>query len=451
MAIVSLNTIKNWFKTGLRPTQAQFWDSWDSFWHKSDSIPMSSIEGLEDAFGNIDFPQISKTSSLLNDGSDGINNYITSEDIPFIPSIEGLATVAQVNTKFDILDLYNLLDCTVTGKALDARQGLTLKNLIGTKQNTLTNPVTGIGTVNTLPKRLLGSEIGDSQFVDNGINAGVGAVQPTSKFKIKDILLAINGLYGSVLDLEQTWNTTGTPTAFLLNVIDILSNNGFLIDLKVNGTSKFSVDKTGVLRLQPTNVSQYLIFDFASGTSLIMDGTRIIQRSGGGLIIGGSAGYISFRSGTGSLEGMRQAASSRNIVINSSFDVGAKFQVFGTSLLNGVRFISQPLPAEINITATLTHDNLKSNIVTVKNAAAINLTLPSGVSLDGNLLGLNLLPIDAGLEWNVMNLQGSIGAVTVVGTLDNQLIGNPIVQINSQATFRTVKRALDTFVTYRIS
>ena len=41
-----INTIKNWFKTGLKPTQTQFWSTWDSFWHKSESLPISSISGL---------------------------------------------------------------------------------------------------------------------------------------------------------------------------------------------------------------------------------------------------------------------------------------------------------------------------------------------------------------------------------------------------------------------
>lgn len=41
-------TIKNWFKTGLKPTQTQFWSTWDSFWHKSESLPISSINGLGD-------------------------------------------------------------------------------------------------------------------------------------------------------------------------------------------------------------------------------------------------------------------------------------------------------------------------------------------------------------------------------------------------------------------
>ncbi len=47
MAIVSLSTIKNWFKTGLKPTQAQFWDTWDSFRHKSEAVPYADIAGLD--------------------------------------------------------------------------------------------------------------------------------------------------------------------------------------------------------------------------------------------------------------------------------------------------------------------------------------------------------------------------------------------------------------------
>ncbi len=48
MAKVSLSTIKNWFKTKLEPTQAQFWDTWDSFWHKDEMIPYTQIEKLDD-------------------------------------------------------------------------------------------------------------------------------------------------------------------------------------------------------------------------------------------------------------------------------------------------------------------------------------------------------------------------------------------------------------------
>lgn len=42
----NINTILSWFKTGLKPTQAQFWASWQSFWHKDEMIPQSSINNL---------------------------------------------------------------------------------------------------------------------------------------------------------------------------------------------------------------------------------------------------------------------------------------------------------------------------------------------------------------------------------------------------------------------
>lgn len=41
------NTIRNWFRTGLRPTQDQFWATWDSFWHKDEMIPVSKINNLQ--------------------------------------------------------------------------------------------------------------------------------------------------------------------------------------------------------------------------------------------------------------------------------------------------------------------------------------------------------------------------------------------------------------------
>lgn len=52
MAVTSVETIKNWFKTGLKPTQAQFWAWMDSFWHKNDSIPAGNITGLGELINN---------------------------------------------------------------------------------------------------------------------------------------------------------------------------------------------------------------------------------------------------------------------------------------------------------------------------------------------------------------------------------------------------------------
>jgi hypothetical protein len=68
------------------------------------------------------------------------------------------------------------------------------------------------------------------------------------------IAIAPEGLTGSAatpsLDVTQTWNTTGTPTAIKLNVTDTASNAAsLLMDLRVGGVSKASVNKAGVLTL----------------------------------------------------------------------------------------------------------------------------------------------------------------------------------------------------------
>jgi hypothetical protein len=46
MPIRPINTLKNWFITGAKPLQSQFWDWLDSFWHKDEPIPGASVTGF---------------------------------------------------------------------------------------------------------------------------------------------------------------------------------------------------------------------------------------------------------------------------------------------------------------------------------------------------------------------------------------------------------------------
>ena len=46
MAQTAINTIKQWFKTGSKPTQEQFWSWMDSYLHKDEIIPQENIQGL---------------------------------------------------------------------------------------------------------------------------------------------------------------------------------------------------------------------------------------------------------------------------------------------------------------------------------------------------------------------------------------------------------------------
>jgi hypothetical protein len=46
--MTAIATIKNWFTTGKRPTQQQFWDTFSSFRHKEDKVPAADVEGLDE-------------------------------------------------------------------------------------------------------------------------------------------------------------------------------------------------------------------------------------------------------------------------------------------------------------------------------------------------------------------------------------------------------------------
>jgi hypothetical protein len=105
---------------------------------------------------------------------------------------------------------------------------------------------------------------------------GIGVTNATSKLDILDTVLAGSAaLAGSVLNLAQTWNTTGVPTALLLNVTDTASN-GFskLFDFQVGGLSQLTLFKDGRLQMK-------------SNTALNSAGNSVILRTN----LQGGTGY----------------------------------------------------------------------------------------------------------------------------------------------------------------
>lgn len=64
MAQTAINIIKNWFKTGLKPTQEQFWNWMDSYWHKDELIPQENIQDLSTTLsGKADADQLANKAN----------------------------------------------------------------------------------------------------------------------------------------------------------------------------------------------------------------------------------------------------------------------------------------------------------------------------------------------------------------------------------------------------
>ena len=89
---------------------------------------------------------------------------------------------------------------------------------------------------------------GTSSYNESVNTLGIGTTaSTTNKVTFADTVLAGSGaLTGSLVNMTQTWNTSGSPTAIKLNVTNTASGaTARLIDLQVGGLSQFYVDKTG--------------------------------------------------------------------------------------------------------------------------------------------------------------------------------------------------------------
>jgi|GEM_PF-1763805 len=154
--------------------------------------------------------------------------------------------------------------------ALTFSTGLT--NTSGTITNNLSTGISGgqsvIGgtasgnslTLSSTTNATKGSILfGTSSYNESVNTLGIGATAlTTSRVSIADTTLAGSGaLAGTLLDLTQTWNTSGTPTAIKLNITDTASNaNSNLMELKVGGVSRVTVNKTGATTIRSTTANE---------------------------------------------------------------------------------------------------------------------------------------------------------------------------------------------------
>lgn len=111
-------------------------------------------------------------------------------------------------------------------------------NTFNNKQNTLTNPITGTGTTNYLPKFNGISTLGDSLIYDNGTNVGIGATSPTSNLHIRN----------TTGNCELKINTPAGTGDAILNFQNDGQGNYYQIYERSSGAFKFKHDGAEIAR-----------------------------------------------------------------------------------------------------------------------------------------------------------------------------------------------------------
>ena len=125
--------------------------------------------------------QTAKTFLAAPNGLSGTPSFraIIASDIPILnQSTTGNAATATALQTARTLTIGN------TGKTFNGTSNVSWSLAEISAQSILTNPITGTGTTNYLPKFTGSGTLGNSQIFDNGTNVGIGTTSPTYKLDV---------------------------------------------------------------------------------------------------------------------------------------------------------------------------------------------------------------------------------------------------------------------------
>jgi len=133
----------------------------------------------------------------------------------------------------------------------------------------------------------------------------------------------------SMIDLAGTWNTTGTPTAFKMNMTDAASNaSSMLMDLQIGGVTRFAVTKGASVTVGSSSVTGSISVLQSAGTAIAQltgtSGFLGLHMAAGGLISWGSGAGLN---GTQDLFLLRDAANT--LALRNSTNAQA-FNIYNT-------------------------------------------------------------------------------------------------------------------------
>jgi hypothetical protein len=186
------NTIKNWFKTGLKPTQAQFWATWDSFWHIDEKIPITAIEDIENILNAKAEAEV--LADHLTTPTAHADLFGAKEDKINKGSANGYAPLdAFIKLSSQYLNIVNDLVTGGSTSLLSAEQGIVLKLQIDAINTLLSSNDVNLDTVQELVNAIKTVQTSLSTILVNDLTTG-----GTAKALTAEMGKSLKALYDSL-------------------------------------------------------------------------------------------------------------------------------------------------------------------------------------------------------------------------------------------------------------
>lgn len=194
--MATLAEIYDWFMTGKKPTQAQFWASWGSFWNKNESIPQGAVSGLT----NVLNAKVEKDQFNAHKGANDAHAalFLAKEDKTQKGAPNGYAPLDEF-TKL-AAQYMNIVNDLVTGGAtalLSAEQGKVLQTQVNAINTLLTSDNVNLDTVQELVDAIETVQMSLSSILVNDLTTG-GTTKALTAEKGKTLKGLIDGLLAQV-------------------------------------------------------------------------------------------------------------------------------------------------------------------------------------------------------------------------------------------------------------
>lgn len=197
------------------------------------------VEKIDNTNGSgvIKGPGVTRSVPNIQQGYVWVGN---ADDVP-TPTATSSLSVASATQTSQAITFNNGGTGAVSGTTFNGSTARTISyNTIGA-QPLLTNPVTGTGTTNYLPKFTGTSTLGNSLVFDDGTNIGIGTNDPIRRLDVNS---------GIASDIARFGNNSGNFTlgqTSNLTSLDLAANNAYRV--RQGSTVPFSIKSDGTLQL----------------------------------------------------------------------------------------------------------------------------------------------------------------------------------------------------------